>query len=129
MTPRPHTETASEVGLGQLVEVYVPLRFASSGPPEGAFEIYLSYRPIAAAIAGDKRTIALLVAIGLALLWAILFRIVARASRRLRNQARENDRLARYDQLTGLANRTLFIEGVAEAVGREARGRRASRCC
>jgi diguanylate cyclase (GGDEF)-like protein len=116
VTPRPHTETASEVGLGQLVEVYVPLRFATSGRPEGAFEIYLSYRPIAAAIAGEKRTIAMLVAIGLALLWLILYRIVARASRKLRNQARENNRLARYDQLTGLANRTLFMEGVTEIV-------------
>jgi diguanylate cyclase (GGDEF)-like protein len=110
VTPRLHTETASEVGLGELVEVYVPLRFASSGPPEGAFEIYLSYRPIASALASDKRTIALLVAIGLALLWAILYRIVARASRRLRRQSRENYRLAHYDQLTGLPNRTLFIE-------------------
>jgi diguanylate cyclase (GGDEF)-like protein len=118
VTPRLGTETASEVGLGQLVEVYVPLRFAASGPPEGAFEIYLSYRPIAAAIAHDKRTIALLVAIGLALLWLILYRIVARASRRLRRQAGENDRLARYDQLTGLPNRTLFIEGVAATVRR-----------
>ncbi len=116
VTPRAHTETASEGGLGRLVEVYVPLRFAASGPPEGAFEIYLSYRPIAAAIASEERTIALLVAIGLALLWLILYRIVARASRRLRTQARENDRLARYDQLTGLANRTLFIEGVADVV-------------
>jgi diguanylate cyclase (GGDEF)-like protein len=121
VTPRLHTETASEVGLGQLVEVYVPLRFAASGPPEGAFEIYLSYRPIASAIAHDKRMIALLVAIGLALLWAILYRIVARASRRLRRQARENDRLARYDQLTGLPSRTLFIERVARAVRREHR--------
>jgi|SRR5580692_1018908 diguanylate cyclase (GGDEF)-like protein len=121
VTPRPHTETASEVGLGELVEVYVPLRFASSGPPEGAFEIYLSYRPIASAIAHDKRTIAMLVAIGLALLWAILYRIVARASRRLRRQARENYKLARYDQLTGLPNRTLFIERVAQAVRREER--------
>ena len=119
VTPSLHAETASEVGLGQLVEVYVPLRFAASGPPEGAFEIYLSYRPIAAAIATDKRTIALLVAIGLALLWAILYRIVARASRRLRRQARENYHLARYDQLTGLPNRTLFIEGVGEAVREE----------
>ncbi len=116
VTPRLHSETASEVGLGQLVEVYVPLRFAASGPPEGAFEIYLSYGPIAAAIGSEKRTIALLVAIGLALLWLILYRIVARASRRLRNQARENDRLARYDQLTGLANRTLFLERVTDLV-------------
>jgi diguanylate cyclase (GGDEF)-like protein len=118
VTPEPHTETASEVGLGQLVEVYVPLRFASSGRPEGAFEIYLSYRPIAAALAHDKRTIALLVGGGLALLWTMLFPIVANVSRRLRRTSRENDRLARYDQLTGLPNRTLFVERLAHAVAR-----------
>src|SRR5439155_25708212 len=120
VTPTPNSETASEVGLGQLIEVYVPLRFAASGPPDGAFEIYLSYRPIAAAVARDKRMIVIVVAIGLALLWAVLYRIVARASRRLRRQAQDNYRLARYDPLTGLPNRTLFIEGVAEAVRREA---------
>jgi diguanylate cyclase (GGDEF)-like protein len=54
--------------------------------------------------------IALLVAIGLTLLWLVLYRIVARASRRLRQQARDNYRLARYDQLTSLPNRTLFTE-------------------
>jgi diguanylate cyclase (GGDEF)-like protein len=118
VSPSPHAETASEVGLGQLVEVYVPLRFTASGPPAGVFEIYLSYRPIAGAITRNKRTIALLVAIGLGLLWSILYRIVARASRRLRQQADENDRLARYDQLTGLPNRTLFIEGIEDAVRR-----------
>jgi diguanylate cyclase (GGDEF)-like protein len=121
VTPSPHTETVSEVGLGQLVEVYVPLRFAASGPPAGAFEIYLSYRPIAVALTRNKRMIALLIAIGLGLLWSILYRIVARASHRLRQQADENDRLARYDQLTGLPNRTLFIEGIEEAVRRSKR--------
>jgi diguanylate cyclase (GGDEF)-like protein len=118
VTPDPHSETASEVGLGELLEVYVPLRFAASGPPAGAFEIYLSYRPIAAAIAHDKRVIVLVVAIGLALLWAILFRIVAQASRRLRRQSLENDRIARYDLLTGLPNRTLFRERVDAALRR-----------
>ncbi len=116
VTPTRHSETASEVGLGRLVEVYVPLRFAASGPPAGAFEIYLSYAPIAAAIGSDERMIALLVALGLALLWAVLFRIVASASRRLRGQAEENDRLARYDQLTGLPNRTLFSESLTQAL-------------
>jgi diguanylate cyclase (GGDEF)-like protein len=119
ITPSAQNETAGEVGLGQLVETYVPLRFTASGRPAGAFEIYLSYRPIAAAVARDQRMIVLLVAIGLGLLWAILYRIVARASRRLRRQARENYDLAHYDQLTGLPNRTLFIEGVTQAVGRE----------
>jgi diguanylate cyclase (GGDEF)-like protein len=116
VTPSHDSETASEVGLGKLVEVYVPLRFTASGPPAGVFEIYLSYAPIAAAVSSDERTIALLVALGLALLWAVLFRIVASASRRLRRQAEENDHLARYDQLTGLPNRTLFSERLAKAL-------------
>ncbi|HXP36680.1 MAG TPA: EAL domain-containing protein [Solirubrobacteraceae bacterium] len=118
ITPTRKGETASEVGLGELLEVYVPLRFAASTQPVGAFEIYLSYKPIAAAIAHDKRVIVLVVAIGLALLWAILFRIVAQASRRLRRQSLENDRIARYDLLTGLPNRTLFRERVDAALAR-----------
>src|SRR6202043_968237 len=77
---------------------------------------------IAVALTRNKRMIALLIAIGLALLWSILYRIVARASRRLRPQAEENDRLARYDQLTGLPNRTLFIEGIEDAVRGSKRG-------
>jgi diguanylate cyclase (GGDEF)-like protein len=117
VTPSLDTETASEVGLGRLVEVYVPLRFVASGPPAGVFEIYLSYRPIAGAVGRDENMIALLVFIGLALLWAILFRIVASASRRLSRQAKENDRLARYDQLTGLPNRTLFRERATRSLG------------
>src|SRR5579884_1362195 len=72
--------------------------------------MYLSYRPVAGAISADKRTVVLLIAVGLGLLWLILYRIVARASRRLRHQSEENDRLARFDQLTGLPNRTLFRE-------------------
>jgi diguanylate cyclase (GGDEF)-like protein len=112
--PAANTETAGEVGLGELVESYVPLRFSAKSPPAGAFEIYLSYKPIAAAIAHDKRIIVLVVAIGLALLWAVLFRIVATASKRLRRQAHENDVLARYDPLTGLPNRTLFRERVEQ---------------
>ena len=48
--PSKDSETASEVGLGQLIEVYVPLRFRAGGPTAGAFEIYLSYSPVAAAV-------------------------------------------------------------------------------
>jgi diguanylate cyclase (GGDEF)-like protein len=116
VTPSRVSETAGEVGLGRLVEVYVPLRFTASGRPAGIFEIYLSYGPIAAAIDSEERTIAILVALGLALLWAVLFKIVASASQRLRRQAEENDRLARYDQLTGLPNRTLYSERLASTL-------------
>jgi diguanylate cyclase len=118
VTPKPHTETASEVGLGELLEVYVPLRFTGDARPVGAFEIYLSYQPIAAAIGRDERMIVLVVAIGLALLWAMLFPIVSRASRRLRRQSKENYVLARYDPLTGLPNRRLFHERLVRALRR-----------
>jgi diguanylate cyclase (GGDEF)-like protein len=124
ITPKAHQEQASELGLGQLVEVYTPLRLAASGPPEGAFEIYLHYQPIAAAVARDKRTIAVLVGAGLALLWAMLFPIVARASRRQRLSSQENYRLAHYDPLTGLPNRTLFIEHLDHALRHAVRGGR-----
>ncbi|HEY1689216.1 MAG TPA: bifunctional diguanylate cyclase/phosphodiesterase [Solirubrobacteraceae bacterium] len=120
VVPRLHTETAGEVGLGTLVEVYVPLRLAGQQRPAGAFEMYLSYRPIAGAIRDDKRMIALIVAIGLIALWLLLYSIVAKASRRLRQQAQENYRLAHYDRLTGLPNRMLF----AERLGRQLRSRR-----
>lgn len=126
VVPSADSETASEVGLGKLIEVYVPLRFSAHERPAGAFEIYLSYRPIAAAVTRDKRMIVLVVVVGLALLWAILYRIVAGASRRLRRQARENYRLARFDQLTGLPNRTRFIELVSEAVTRKGADGRAA---
>jgi diguanylate cyclase (GGDEF)-like protein len=119
--PSEDSETASEVGLGKLIEVYVPLQFRSDSAPSGAFEIYLSYKPLAAAVNRDKRMIALLLAIGLALLWAVLYRIVARASRRLRHQAAENYALARHDRLTGLPNRTLFGEEVFAASERAGR--------
>jgi len=120
VVPSAHSETAGEVGLGTLVEVYVPLRFDGSSRPAGAFEMYLSYRPVAGAIAHEKTIIALLVTVGLLLLWLVIYRIVARASRTLRRQAADQYRLARYDRLTGLPNRTLFSERLdATLRGRE----------
>jgi diguanylate cyclase (GGDEF)-like protein len=99
-------EQQGERKLGTLLEAYVPLRFGSaSSRPAGAFEIYMPYAPVAAAAARDVRKVYAFVAGGLTLLFLLLWRIVARASRSLRRQAEENRWQALHDPLTGLPNR------------------------
>jgi diguanylate cyclase (GGDEF)-like protein len=109
-------ENAGDRRFGQLLEVYTPLRFAGEREPAGAFELYLPYRPLAAAIASDTRRLYLLLLGGLALLYLALFRIVAGASTRLRRQAKENEHLALHDPLTGLPNRSLFHDRAEQAL-------------
>jgi diguanylate cyclase (GGDEF)-like protein len=110
-----HSTQAAPGGHG-LIESFVPLRFSSVGKPDGAFEVYTNYAPVAAAIANDTHRLYLALAIGLVLFYVCLFRIVARASRQLRRQANENHRHARLDALTSLPNRRAFFEHAGEAL-------------
>jgi diguanylate cyclase (GGDEF)-like protein len=109
--------TAEVVGRGRkLIESFVPLRFSTVGAPDGAFEVYTLYAPLAAAIAHDTGRLYLALAIGLVLFYLLLFRIVSGASRQLRRQANENHRHARLDALTALPNRRAFFEHAAEVL-------------
>jgi len=123
-------ENVDERQFGELLEVYVPVRFGTEH--EGAFEIYVPWAPIARQITSNTRRLLLVLAGGLLLLWAALFRIVMGASRRIRRdrdelarRAEENHRLAMFDHLTGLPNRLLFFDRVTQAIsaaGREGSG-------
>jgi diguanylate cyclase (GGDEF)-like protein len=118
-------ENVDERQFGELLEVYVPVQF---GTEHVAFEIYVPWTPIAAQIQANTRRLLLVLVGGLVLLWAVLFRIVVDASRRIRRdrdelerRADENRRLAMFDHLTELPNRLLFFDRVSQTIATSAR--------
>jgi diguanylate cyclase (GGDEF)-like protein len=103
-------------GLQTVLDVYVPVLTVQGDPtPYGVAEIALDYTSTEEATAGAVRTVALVVGVGLLVVWLLLFRTVHNASRRLRSSAAENARLANLDPLTGLPNRRLLAERLEQA--------------
>jgi diguanylate cyclase (GGDEF)-like protein len=109
--------------VGRVLEVYVPLRVSEGAAPLGAVNFFLPYEPIAREISHETRTLYLFLLAGIGLVWLILFRIVAGASRRLRMQAEELEQhadekeyQALHDPLTELPNRALFSERIQYAL-------------
>ena len=82
---------------GPLIEVYVPLVFDGNTSPSGAFELYLPYAPVQAAIDSEARRLYIILAAGLTLFYASMFPVVLLADRWRR-------RLIREAETTALAN-------------------------
>jgi len=82
---------------GPLIEVYVPLVFQGDGSPSGAFELYLPYAPVQAAIDNESKQLYIILAAGLTLFYASMFPVVLLADRWRR-------RLIREAETTALAN-------------------------
>ena len=99
---------------GTIIEVYQPVQFGSIGSGEtvGVLRTSTPYAPIAETIAGETRRLYIALGLAFVLLYTMLFRLVAGASRELRRRADENEKQARHDALTGLPNRTLFAEEI-----------------
>jgi diguanylate cyclase (GGDEF)-like protein len=106
-----------------FIETHAPLRLNGPGTaPDGVFEIYTRYAPVAASIERDTRRLYLVLGLGLLTLYGALFHIVLAASRRLRRQAEENQHQARHDSLTGLPNRAWFYDQTGELLSERRRG-------
>ncbi|MFC8192003.1 putative bifunctional diguanylate cyclase/phosphodiesterase [Cellulomonas sp. NPDC057328] len=108
-----------------VLDVYVPVHAADirgtvtgvdADEVVGAAEVMLDHTTTQETLTSTVRTVALVVAGSLVVLWLLLFRIVHSTSRRLRTAALENARLAMLDSLTGLPNRRLLSEQMQRAV-------------
>jgi diguanylate cyclase (GGDEF)-like protein len=84
---------------GPLLVVLAPVRLRPGGPVLAIAQVYLPYAPIAAAIRSDTHSMDGLLLAGLGVLYVTLFRLVAAASRRQRQQAECNRWLATHDAL------------------------------
>jgi signal transduction histidine kinase/DNA-binding response OmpR family regulator len=118
--------------VGEDLRVYAPLpRSPNPGNP-GVIQLEFDYAPIAAAVRREEWTLSAILAVGLAALWAALFRIVWRTSRRLREMTEHLERTvgelrvqneyrtALHDVALGLINRLErddLLEALLERAG------------
>jgi diguanylate cyclase (GGDEF)-like protein len=105
-----------------LLDVFAPLSFGAPHAAAGAVELVSPSTRLQREITRGTRLLYLLLLGGLAALYAVMLPIVWHVSRRLRRQADENERLSLQDPLTGLPNRTLFLQNLRKAIAEHGDG-------
>jgi diguanylate cyclase (GGDEF)-like protein len=97
------------------VEVYLPLTVGAQDRRVGVLEVYLPYAPIVRDVDSDLDDLYRDLGIGLAGLYLLLLAVGLSVTRGLRREAAVNSFLAHHDALTGLPNRTLFLQRAQQA--------------
>jgi diguanylate cyclase (GGDEF)-like protein len=90
------------------VEVYLPLDAGIPSHRVGVLEVYLPYAPIRSAVNAGLARLYRYLAMGLGLLYVVLFGIAYVVGRRLRRQVKITRYVGEHDALTDLPNRLLF---------------------
>jgi diguanylate cyclase len=90
------------------VEVYLPLVAGASAHRVGVLEVYLPYAPIRNEVNAGLSGLYRYLALGLGLLYLLLFAISYAVGRRLRRQVKLTTYVGEHDVLTDLPNRALF---------------------
>jgi diguanylate cyclase (GGDEF)-like protein len=98
------------------VEIYQPLVVGDPSHRVGVLELYLPYAPISRDVTAGLHMLYLDLALGLAVLYIVLFAISLSVSRGLRRQVALNAFLAEHDTLTELPNRMLFHRHAEQAL-------------
>ncbi len=83
------SENEKERSYGRLLEIYVPVILSGTSHVAGVYEIYRSFLPLQLKIATTKRLVWGGTVAAFSLLYASLFALVSRASRRMSRQQEE----------------------------------------
>ncbi|HEX4018038.1 MAG TPA: EAL domain-containing protein [Frankiaceae bacterium] len=109
---------------GPVLQIVSP-DATGAGSLHTALQSLVPWRPVESNIRHQTILMSAALLGGLFVFWLALFRLVTRASRRLREQADRNHNLANHDPLTGLPNRELLRRRTLAAIRRSNRtGRR-----
>ena len=108
-------EEEGEQSPTRVLDAYVPVTIEGESAPAGVFTLSQDYAPISRAARDAFLPVAGVFELVLIALYASLFPIMSRVTRRLHRQMLEIEHQALHDDLTGLPNRAFFRDSAEQA--------------